>query len=135
MRVLQFSFSGKADTNPHCLHNHIENCIVYTGTHDNDTIRGWFENQTPEQRRRLFDYLGHKVSAKDVSWEMIRLALVSAAKLAVIPMQDVLGLGSQARMNNPARHGGNWLWRMRPNQISLPLAHKLRKMVEIYGRV
>ncbi len=135
MRVLQFGFGPAPAKNPHYPLNHIENCIVYTGTHDNDTTRGWFENEaTTEQRRRLFDYLGYKVSDKNVHWEMIRLVLGSAAKLAVIAMQDCLGLGSQARMNHPAKKKGNWLWRMRQNQISSALAGKLKKMVKIHKR-
>jgi 4-alpha-glucanotransferase len=136
MRVLQFGFSGDPTNNPHYPNNHIENSIVYTGTHDNDTTIGWFENEASEaQKKRLFDYLGHKISVKSVNWEMIRLALGSVAKLAIIPMQDILGLGSDTRMNHPARHKGNWLWRMRKNQISSSLAYKLRKMTEISGRI
>jgi 4-alpha-glucanotransferase len=144
MRVLQFGFAGDPTNNPHYPHNHIENCIVYTGTHDNNTTKGWFENEaTAEQKRQLFDYLAYKVSAEwawpsltgDVHWGMIRLALGSVAKVAIIPMQDILGLGSESRMNHPARKTGNWLWQMRQNQISLPLADKLRKMTEIYSRV
>lgn len=136
MRVLQFGFGPGPDKNPHYPPNHIENCIVYTGTHDNDTTRGWFENEaTPEQKKRLFDYLGYKVSVGNVHWEMIHLAFGSVAKLAVIAMQDCLGLGSQTRMNHPAKTRGNWLWRMKQGQINSELVGKLKKMVKIHGRL
>ena len=136
MRVLQFGFDGQSVKNPHCPHNHVENCLVYTGTHDNNTTRGWYEKEaTPEQKKRLTEYLGHRVTAKTVREEMIRLAMASVAKVAIIPMQDVLGLGLEARMNRPARTRGNWLWRMRKDQATAALAKDLKKMVEIYGRI
>lgn len=140
IKVLQFGFDGDPKSNPHSPHNHIENSLVYTGTHDNNTTRGWFQNEaTREQKKRLFDYLGRRVSVKDVHWGMIRLAMSSVSKVSIIPMQDVLGLPAEARMNNPAKTKDNWLWRM---PISgPPLADRLarhearlRKMVEIYGR-
>ena len=136
VRVLQFGFDGQSVKNPHCPHNHVENCLVYTGTHDNNTTRGWYEKEaTPEQKKRLTEYLGHRVTAKTVREEMIRLAMASVAKVAIIPMQDVLGLGPEARMNRPARTRGNWLWRMRKDQATAALAKDLKKMVEIYGRI
>jgi len=135
MSVLQFAFNGDPVCNPHMPHNHVENSIVYTGTHDNDTTRGWFENEMTGQRRKnLFAYLGCKVSAGEISWELMRVAMRSVARIAIIPMQDVLGLGSQARMNTPAGKGPNWLWRMRPGQTTARLADKLRKLTETYGR-
>jgi 4-alpha-glucanotransferase len=136
MRVLQFGFDGDSVSNPHCPHNHIENCVVYTGTHDNNTTRGWFETEaTPEQKKRLSAYLGHKVSAKTAHHEMIRLAMASVAKVAIIPMQDLLGLSTPARMNRPATTRGNWLWRMQKGQATTALAKDLKKMVETYGRI
>jgi len=135
MRVLQFGFDGDAKKNPHILHNHIENCVVYTGTHDNNTIRGWFGKEAePEQKKRLFNYLGRKVSAKEIHWLMIRLAMSSVARIAIIPMQDVLGLGREARMNRPATVRGNWRWRLRPGQITTAVAHKLGDLTRLYGR-
>jgi len=135
MRVLQFAFEGDPARNPHMPHNHIANAIVYTGTHDNNTTRGWFEKELDApRRRRLFDYLGRKVAAKDVSDELIRLALASVAKLAVMPMQDVLGLGAEARMNFPSKTVGNWQWRMRPGAADARLARQLRKLIETHGR-
>jgi len=135
MRVLQFGFDGDAKKNPHILHNHIENCVVYTGTHDNNTIRGWFSKEAkPEQKKRLFDYLGRKVSTKEMHWHLIRLAMSSVARIAIIPMQDVLGLGQEARMNRPATTKGNWMWRLRPGQITTAVAGKLGDLTRIYGR-
>jgi len=135
MRVLQFAFDGDPARNPHMPHNHIANAIVYTGTHDNNTTRGWFEKELDgPRRRRLFDYLGRSVAAGDVSAELVRLALASVAKLAVVPMQDVLGLGAEARMNFPSKTTGNWQWRMRPGQADARLARRLRKLTETHGR-
>jgi len=136
MRVLQFGFDGQSSKNPHCPHNHVENCLVYTGTHDNNTTCGWFETEaTTEQKKHLYDYLGHKVSAKTVHREMTRMAMASVAKVAIIPMQDLLGLSAEARMNRPAKTRGNWLWRMQKGKTTTALAKKLRKMVETFGRI
>jgi 4-alpha-glucanotransferase len=135
MRVLQFGFDGNSIDNPHYPHNHVENCLVYTGTHDNNTTRGWFETEaTKEQKECLSDYLGHKVSAKTAAQEMIRMAMASVAKVAIIPMQDLLGLGTEARMNRPSKKRGNWLWCMQKGQATPALAKELKKKVETYGR-
>jgi len=136
MRVLQFGFNGDPARNLHTAHNHIENSVVYTGTHDNNTTRGWFEKEiTPADRKRVFEYLGHKVAGKDVAWDLMRLAMSSVAKLAIFPMQDVLGLGAAARMNYPSTTQGNWLWRMRTGGLSSQLANRLRRLTEIHGRL
>jgi 4-alpha-glucanotransferase len=135
MRVLQFAFDGDPAHNPHMPHNHSANSIVYTGTHDNNTTRGWFEQECDKQRRRrLFDYLGRKVPAPDISWELIRLAQASVARLSVIPMQDVLGLGTDARMNFPSRKAGNWKWRLAAGRANARLARRLRQLTETYAR-
>lgn len=136
MRVLQFAFGGDPARNPHLPHHHVRNAIVYTGTHDNNTTRGWFDHEMKGQRRRcLFDYLGRQVAAKDIAWELIRLAQASVANLAIVPMQDLLGLGAAARMNYPARAKGNWFWRMRDGQLNARLAARLRRLTEIHGRL
>jgi 4-alpha-glucanotransferase len=136
MSVLQFAFSGDPARNPHAPHNHAVNAIVYTGTHDNNTTRGWFEKElTGPGKERLLECVGHSVSSKTVSWELMRLAMNSVAKIAVIPMQDVLSLGAEARMNNPAIHKGNWLWRMRPGRTTCRLTDRLRKLAETSGRI
>jgi 4-alpha-glucanotransferase len=136
MSVVQFAFGGDPAGNPHMPHNYAENSIVYTGTHDNNTTRGWFEKDlSRETRRRVFDYLGCSVSAEDVSWELMRAAMRSVARIAIVPMQDVLNLGAGARMNFPAQQGGNWRWRMRPGQTSARLADRLKAVTATCGRV
>jgi len=134
MVVLQFAFGGSAQ-NLHMPHNHVENSIVYTGTHDNNTTRGWFDRELKgPARRHLFEYLGCRVAPVDIAWELTRVAMGSVAKIAIVPMQDVLGLGAEARMNTPAGKDGNWQWRMRPGQTTARLADRLRKLTETYGR-
>jgi 4-alpha-glucanotransferase len=134
MKVLLFAFSGDA-TNPYLPHNHLPGCVLYTGTHDNNTVRGWFEKETtPEDLKRLFRYLGREVSAGEVSLEFIRLAMMSVAKMAIVPIQDLLGLGAESRMNTPSSTEGNWKWKLLPEQITPAHAEKLRELTEIYGR-
>ncbi len=136
MKVLLFAFGADLPTNPYIPHNLPQDCIAYTGTHDNNTVVGWFLNETPpEDRQRLFRYLGREVSAEELSTEMIRLVMMSVAGTAIFPMQDILGLGEEARMNTPATIEGNWQWRLLPDQISPELAQELRGMTEIYGRI
>ncbi len=136
MRVLQFAFGDNQPTSTHALHNIVRNCVAYTGTHDNNTARGWFETEaTAETRKKLFSYLGRKVTGKDVSWELIRLAMMSVSNTVIIPMQDVLGLGKKARMNHPGTGEGNWQWRLLPGQLNSETSARLLKMCQIYGRV
>ncbi|KVI08574.1 hypothetical protein Ccrd_013054 [Cynara cardunculus var. scolymus] len=136
MAVLQFGF-GSDSANPHLPHNHEQNQVVYTGTHDNDTIRGWWDVLQQEEQCNVLNYLS--ISADDdISWALIRAALSSVAQTSIIPMQDILGLGSSARMNIPATQSGNWSWRI-PNSMSFssmePEAKKLRDMLSMYGRL
>ena len=134
-KVLQFAFEGDSTENTHCPHNHIRNCVVYTGTHDNNTARGWFRKEaTSPKKKRLFEYLGRKVPSAQIHWAFMQLAMSSVAKIAVIPMQDVMGLPEQARMNKPSTAVGNWSWRLYPGQITLSTARKLARLAEIYGR-
>jgi len=136
MKVLLFAFDESLPRNPYAPHNHIPNCLIYTGTHDNNTIRGWFEEEASEDtKKRLFQYIGHKIKKEEIHWEIIRLALGSVANLAIIPMQDILGLRSDGKMNKPGTANGNWKWRLLPDQITEALIQKLREMTEIYGRV
>ncbi|MGD0078906.1 MAG: 4-alpha-glucanotransferase [Sedimentisphaerales bacterium] len=135
MRVLQFGFGGNIKTNPHFPKNHIKNSICYTGTHDNNTIVGWFKNELSEQqKKRIFECLGHKPKVGEIHWEMIRLAFVSKADLVIIPVQDILGLGPDTRMNRPARALGNWQWRLRPGQITHQVLVKLAQLTRSYRR-
>jgi 4-alpha-glucanotransferase len=131
MKVLQFAFDSDA-SNPYLPFNLDHDCVVYTGTHDNDTTRGWYENQTEELRHRVRLYLGS--DAHEISWDFIRLALATVADLAVVPLQDVLGLGSEGRMNRPGDPVGNWQWRYLPGALADEQAGRLRSLVEIYGR-
>ena len=136
MKVLQFALGGDPAQNPHMPHNHTPNAIVYTGTHDNNTTRGWFEKELDAAgRKRLAAYLGRRASGKDVAWELIRMAMTSVARLAIVPMQDVLGLGAAARMNYPAKTSGNWRWRMRERRLTASLARTLREMTQLHGRL
>jgi 4-alpha-glucanotransferase len=133
MKVLLFGFGDNLSKNPYVPHNHIKNCVVYTGTHDNNTVKGWFEHEaTPDDRRRLSKYLGHDLSSENVSWEMIRMAMMSVADTAILPMQDILGLGEEARMNHPGTIEGNYQWRMLPEQMNLRC--DLKELTQIYGR-
>ena len=135
MKVLLFAFGWDLPANPYAPHNYTKHCVVYTGTHDNNTIRGWFRSEASEEdKSRLFDYLGRKVEEQSIHWELIRLAMGSVADTAIIPMQDFLGLGEDARMNLPSLSHGNWQWRFDFDQITDEIAIKLTSMTRIYAR-
>jgi len=133
MKVLGFAFESTED-NGHLPHNYTQNCVVYTGTHDNDTTAGWMSKANKNQLRFAKEYL--RLNSKEsCHFGMVRGALSSVAVLAIIPMQDLLGLGSEARMNIPATLGGsNWQWRMEPGQIPEGLAERLAETTHLYGR-
>ena len=131
MRVLQFAF-GSDETNEHLPRNHTRDAVVYTGTHDNDTSRGWFESLNEAERAFCLREL--ESDGLEINWDMIREALSSIADTAIIPLQDVLGLGSEARMNVPASETGNWQWRMKADALSPDLASRLRNLTELAGR-
>ncbi|MDI3339749.1 MAG: 4-alpha-glucanotransferase [Sphaerobacter sp.] len=131
MRVLQFAFGGGSD-NPYLPHNYERNTVVYTGTHDNDTTLGWFRSCAPHEREHALRYLG--TDGSDVAWDLIRLALMSIADTAIVPLQDVLELGSEARMNVPGTAAGNWEWRSVPDGLSGERARRLAVLTETYGR-
>jgi 4-alpha-glucanotransferase len=108
---------------------------VYTGTHDNNTVKGWFENETtPQDRQRLFRYLGSKVSVGQLPKKLIRLAMMSVANTVIIPMQDIIGLGEEARMNRPSITQGNWEWRLLPDHLTSSHAEMLLELTYTYGR-
>jgi 4-alpha-glucanotransferase len=131
MRVLQFAFGGDA-TNDHLPHNHTRDSVVYTGTHDNDTTVGWLSELPNEEREYALRYLDS--DGRDIQWDMIRAALASVADWAIVPMQDVLGLGNEARMNLPASERGNWQWRMKSDLLDRELSTRLRDLTKLYGR-
>ena len=131
MKILQFAFDGGAD-NLYLPHNHPHNAVVYTGTHDNDTTLGWYQQLPHDTQAYIREYLA---SHEDMPWALIRTALASTARLAVIPMQDLLALDSDARMNTPSITEGNWRWRFQWAQVMPELAPKLARMCQLYGRV
>ncbi len=136
MKILQFAFGNDDSEHPYLPHNYPVNCIVYTGTHDNNTVRGWFDSEArPEDRRRMVRYLGHDVEAGRVHWELARLAFASVARWAILPMQDVLGLGRESRINRPATATGNWKWRLTSHQLQPQTASDLKELTKIYGRL
>jgi 4-alpha-glucanotransferase len=141
MRVLQFAFlSGRPD-DMHLPHNYPRNCVVYTGTHDNDTVLGWFQGggrttlsgeTVVHERQRVLRYLA--TDGQDVNWDMIRLALMSVADTAMVPVQDVIGLGSEGRMNTPGTENGNWGWRFTAGQLTGEAMRRLGDLTEVSGR-
>jgi 4-alpha-glucanotransferase len=143
MRVLQFAFGDDAKAADYRPHNFPRHCVVYTGTHDNDTTVGWFksvagegttrdEHQVARERKFTLDYLGS--DGREIHWDMIRAALSSVAETAIIPLQDLLGLDSSARMNLPGTGTGNWSWRMKPGAISKTVEDRLALMTKLYDR-
>jgi 4-alpha-glucanotransferase len=131
MRILQFAFGGAFERR-FLPHRHVRNSVVYTGTHDNDTTRGWFESLTADELRFLRQYAPN--AENDISWELIRLAWMSVADSAITPLQDVLSLGSEARMNWPGRPSGNWRWRFRADMLTEGLLDRLAELTETYER-
>jgi 4-alpha-glucanotransferase len=132
MKVLQFAFGDDA-RNPYLPHNHADpNCVVYTGTHDNDTTRGWFENASESEREYVRRYLGSL--GPSIAQDMIRLALSSIANTAIVPLPDVLDLGGEARMNTPGAPEGNWRWRVQADQLDPARADCLAELTTTYGR-
>ncbi|MDR1498264.1 MAG: 4-alpha-glucanotransferase [Puniceicoccales bacterium] len=136
MAVLQFAFDGNGK-NPHLPHNHTRDRAVYTGTHDNNTTRGWYEAASEAERDRFRHYLGSDGSAPH--WDLMRAAFTSPAALAVVPFQDIIGAGAEARFNTPGTVGGdNWRWRLTPAELAHAkafLAPNLRQLIAVSGRI
>ena len=132
MRVLQFGFDGRSD-NPHLSHLHERESIVYTGTHDNDTALGWYRSLDGQTARRVDFYFGS--TPHEMPDALVRAALGSVGKLAVVPVQDILALGSEARLNTPATSAGNWAWRLPPGSLTAELAERYRHLNGAFGRV
>lgn len=132
MKILQFAFGDDAD-NAYLPHNYTQNSIVYTGTHDNETILGWYKGTDAGTRRSAKRYLNIRGN-REIPWHFIRAAFASVADTAVIPMQDYLELDNAARINTPSTLGGNWEWRMLPDAATPELAGRIRELVETYGR-
>ncbi|HTQ30854.1 MAG TPA: 4-alpha-glucanotransferase [Opitutaceae bacterium] len=135
MTVLQFAFGDKAD-NPYLPHNHQANSVIYPGTHDNDTARGWYAATDEATRDHVRRYL--RVSGNEIGWDLVRTAYASVCKLAVIPLQDLLSLGDEARFNTPGTAAGNWQWRYRASQLEKLKSESsayLREIASLYGRL
>ena len=134
-KVLQFAFDGHSD-NPYLPENYGANTVAYTGTHDNDTTRGWFEALPQNQRERVWNYLKRRPGeSSEIAWELIRLAWSSVAALTMAPLQDVLNLGTEARMNLPGRVEGNWRWRCPEDMLPEPALRRLRELTATSNRV
>jgi 4-alpha-glucanotransferase len=131
MKILQFAFGGSAD-NPYLPHNYERACVVYTGTHDNDTTAGWLATASEEQRVHVLAYTGSR--DEEAVDALVRLALASVADTAIVPLQDLLKLGSTARMNRPGTLGGNWRWRYTPDALSADVLADLATLTALYGR-
>jgi len=130
MKILQFGFTSPSD--PFLPHNYTRNCVAYTGTHDNDTAIGWYASAPEKERKFALRYLNS--DGADFAWDLLRGVWSSVAAYALAPMQDLLGLGTEARMNFPSRLGGNWEWRMKETDMSTLLARRLREFNELYSR-
>jgi len=143
MRVLQMAFGNDPKAIEYRPYNHIQNCVVYTGTHDHDTTVGWFTStpcsqttQTREEvereRQYALKYIG--TDGREIHWDFIRLALSSVAHMAIFPLQDVLGLGTEARMNFPSTLKGNWEWRFTADMLTAEIRNRLKELTRIYER-
>ncbi|MGN0430175.1 MAG: 4-alpha-glucanotransferase [Acetatifactor sp.] len=133
MKVLQFAFDANGES-IYLPHNYDHNCVVYTGTHDNETTAGWITTRTEQDRDFLERYLNRKRD-EDLCWELIRTAVASVADIAIIPMQDYLALGNEARINTPSTLGDNWKWRMSKGAATDELAEKIYGLTKMYGRL
>jgi 4-alpha-glucanotransferase len=132
MKILQFAFDTSEENNyfPHLFDR---NSVVYTGTHDNDTTIGWYSKAKPADRALMAEYIG-KEGISEPHWDLIRVAEASVADTAILPLQDLLGLGSEARMNTPGTQGGNWAWRFRRDDLTPEVMGRFRRMTELYDR-
>ena len=135
MKVLQFAFDSREESD-YLPHNYEHNCVVYTGTHDNNTILGWLDEMAPEDRLLAERYLNNRCTRKeDMPWDFIRLAMASVADLAITPIQEFLCLGGEARVNRPSTLGTNWKWRLLKGQITHEVTGKMYDMTKLYGRL
>jgi len=132
-KVLQFEFGSKLDDNSELSKQHPVRSVVYTGTHDNDTTEGWYRKLPNPQQKALQRMLG--VDSQDIVWAMIRDAFASRADLAIVPVQDLLDLPSEARMNFPGIVKGNWQWRLKKGELSQQLSQRLRSITLLAGRL
>ena len=138
MKVLEFAFDSRDSgcANDYLPHNYGENCVAYTGTHDNETIRGWFDSISTEEQEMAREYLcDSRTPKKELNWTFISLIMRSSARICIIPMQDYLGYGNECRMNKPSTVGINWKWRLTGEELTEELKKKLYDMARRYGRL
>lgn len=138
MKVLEFAFDSRdtGSANDYLPHNYTENSVVYTGTHDNETLTGWFRDILPGERRMVRKYL-HNFTASDdeIYWDLVCTAMASVSKLCIIPVQDYLGYDNSARINQPSTLGTNWKWRLREGELTGELIERIREITALYGRL
>lgn len=143
MKILQFGFGKDNEDSEYLPHNYPRNCVVYTGTHDNDSIKGWLSSyESEEDRQTVIDYLGLDVDAsepldtiKDINWKFVQMCMNSVADYCIIPMQDILGLSSESRMNIPSTVGNNWKWRIKKGAFDDEIIERLRTLTRVSGRL
>ncbi len=135
MRILLFAFDGDPANN-YLPHNYVSNCVVYSGTHDNDTALGWWMQASSKEKQQLAKYLGYSTDQeiKEINWVLIRMALASVARLAIIPLQDILGLDNSGRMNDPSKIPGNWRWRYESEILTKEFSERLLDLTQLYSR-
>ena len=135
MKVLEFAFDSRdANSADYFPHKYTPNCVAYTGTHDNDTVNGWMETALPKDAAHAKEYLG-LTEEEGYNWGMMRALWKTEADLTVVQAQDLLGLGSESRMNIPSTVGNNWRWRALPGSFTDELALKIREEMSRYGRL
>ena len=135
MKILQFAFDSREDSD-YLPHNYNRNCVVYTGTHDNNTIYGWYKEINKEDKRMSINYMNNKYTRDNaIHWDFICLAMRSVADTCIIPVQDYLGLGKEARINVPSTLGTNWTWRMSKKGFSKKMVKKIKMLTKLYGRM
>ena len=138
MKVLEFAFDSRdsGSANDYLPHNYPENCVAYTGTHDNETIVSWFDNIRPEEQAIARQYLCDQRTPKKLLYKsFISLVMRSSAKTCIIPMQDYLGFNDSCRMNKPSTVGTNWRWRLRENDLTLELQAEILQNTRLFGRM
>jgi len=132
MKIFQFAFSSDS-TDPFLPHNYPQQCVAFTGTHDNDTAIGWYQSAPETERDFIRRYVAR--SGNDIAWDMIRAVWSSVAVFALAPLQDVLSLGPEARMNFPGRPYGNWGWRLSPSALTPQILKRLKETNQLYSRI
>jgi 4-alpha-glucanotransferase len=135
MKVLQFAFGNNMSHSVHIPHLHTVNSIVYTGTHDNNTLRGWYRKETGKlNKSRIKEYLNRKVNLDNITGEFLRLAFGSVSKIVIVPFQDILDLDDNARFNHPSKPEGNWTWKLKTDELIPENFRQLKYLTELFGR-